>query len=95
MSRITFEQIPSISVEIQDAVLDLALPVMANGQPARVFLSKREHLEFHGDDMIVIVWDLPNEEYGESFTTKYFMMKEPGVLTWGHDNGEIILEAID
>lgn len=95
MTRINLEQIPSISLEIQDGVLDKALRVKANGQPARVFLSKRDHLQFRGDDAIVIVWDIPNGEYGESFNTKYFMMNEPGVLKWGHEDGEIILESID
>jgi hypothetical protein len=94
MTLLTLENIPNIPIEIQENVLDLALRVKANGEPARIFVSKREHLGFSGDDKIVIVWDSPNSDYGESFTTKYFQMETPGILTWG-EAGQITIEAIE
>ena len=53
-----------------------------------------DHIPFNGDDEIVIIWEKPNQVYGESFTTKYFFMDEPGLLQWGHDKDVITLEYI-
>jgi hypothetical protein len=94
MRKIIIDEIPQISVENQETFLNLALRVKANDELAKIFISKREHLGFSGDDKIVIVWDSPNSDYGESFTTKYFQMETPGILTWG-EAGQITIEAIE
>lgn len=94
MNYISLNMIPEITADNQESILDLALKVRANGEPARIFVSKREHLGFSGDDKIVIVWDSPNSDYGESFTTKYFQMEKPGILTWG-EAGQITIAAIE
>lgn len=95
MKKIHLEDIPLIPIEKQDNVLETALDVFANGEKAKIFISQRDHIAFNGDDKIVIVWDKPNKEFGESFTTKYFIMKEPGILHWGHEGGKITIEKLD
>jgi len=92
VAKISINQIPEISADNQESFLDLALNVRANGEKAKVFISKRENSDFNGDDKIVIIWDSPNREFGQSFTTKYYTMSEDGVLQWGHDGSQIILE---
>lgn len=67
---------------------------MANGERAKIFISKRDQIAFSGDDKIVIVWEHPNKTYGESFTTKYFSINEPGLLHCGSEDEVIILEHI-
>lgn len=94
MKKVTLNDIPSISIEKQDNVLDLALNILANGEKAKIFISQGDHVPVGGDEKIVIVWDTPNKIYGESFTTKYFLMDEPGLLTWGHDHTVITVEFI-
>jgi hypothetical protein len=95
MKKVHLEEIPLIPIEKQDNVLETALDVFANGEKAKIFISQRDHLSFNGDDRIVIVWDKPNKEFGESFTTKYFIMDEPGILLWGHEGGKITVEHLD
>lgn len=94
MGKVTISDIPVISVSTQDNFLELALRIKANGENAKIFISSRENIPLVGDDKIVIVWEIPNKEFGESFTTKYFEISEPGVLQWGHDGGTIILEKL-
>ena len=94
MKKVNLKDIPSIPIEKQDNVLDLALDILANGEKAKIFISQRDHIPFNGDDKIVIIWEKPNLVYGESFTTKYLSMDEPGLLQWGHDKDVITLEYI-
>ena len=95
MKKVNLNDIPYIPIEKQENVLEDVLNIFANGEKAKIFISQRDHVAFNGDDKIVIVWDNPNKEYGESFTTKYFTMNEPGVLLWGHDGGKITIEQLD
>jgi len=92
MEKLSISDIPVISLSNQDNFLELALRVKANGEDAKIFISSREEIPFGGDDKIVIIWDSPNLEFGESFTTKYYEISEPGVLQWGHDDGVILIE---
>jgi hypothetical protein len=92
MEKLTISDIPVISARNQDNFLELALRIKANGEDAKIFISSKEEIPFSGDDKIVIVWDSPNLEFGESFTTKYYEIREPGVLQWGHDDGVILIE---
>jgi hypothetical protein len=86
MKKVNIEDIPLIPLEVQENVLDRALSVLVDGEKAKIFISQRDHVAFNGDDKIVIVWDKPNEIHGKDFTTKYFFMKEPSILRWGHEN---------
>jgi hypothetical protein len=95
MKKVYLNEIPLIPFNKQDNVLEIALDVFANGEKAKIFISQRDHLAFNGDDKIVIVWDKPNKEFGESFTTKYFIMDEPGELRWGQEGGKITVEQLD
>ena len=95
MKKVYLNEIPLIPFNKQDNVLEIALDVFANGEKAKIFISQRDHLAFNGDDKIVIVWDKPNKEFGESFTTKYFIMDKPGELCWGHEGGKITVEQLD
>jgi hypothetical protein len=94
MKKVHLDDIPLIPIENQDNVSETALDVFANGEKAKIFISQRDHIAFNGDDKIVIVWDKPNKEFGDSFTTKYFIMNEPGILSWGHGGGKIIIEQL-
>lgn len=94
MKKVHLDDIPLIPIEKQDNVLESALDVFANGEKAKIFISQRDRLAFNGDDKIVILWDKPNKEFGESFTTKYYLMDEPSILNWGHDGGQITIEHI-
>lgn len=95
MKKVSLTEIPHISTDIQDNVQNLSLNILADGERANIFISKRDEVPFSGDDKIVIIWEHPNKKYGESFTTKYFSMNEPGLLHWGSENGIITLEHID
>ena len=86
MKKVNIEDIPLIPIEVQENVLDRALSVLVDGEKAKIFISQRDRVAFNGDDKIVIVWDKPNEIHGKDFTTKYFFMKEPSILRWGHEN---------
>ena len=92
MEKVINSDIPVISITNQDNYLELALRIKANGEDAKIFISGRDDIPFAGDDKIVIVWDKPNNEFGESFTTKYYNITEPGILEWGYDGGKIIIE---
>jgi len=85
MKKVTLEDIPLIPIEVQENVLDRTLSVLVDGEKAKIFISQRDHVAFNGDDKIVIVWDKPNKIHGKDFTTKYFIMNEPGILRWGHE----------
>ena len=91
MRKLTLSDIPKIPVSNQDYQVS-ALRIKANGEDALIFISTREDQPFSGDEKVVIVWDKPNKEFGESFTTKYFDITEPGILDWGYDGGKIIVE---
>lgn len=95
MKKVCLNDIPQISSDIQDNVQDLSLNILADGERAKIFISKRDQVPFSGDDKIVIIWEHPNKKYGESFTTKYFSMNQPGLLYWGSENEIITLEHID
>jgi hypothetical protein len=84
MKKVSLEDIPLIPIEVYRNALDRALRVLVDGEKAKIFMSQRDHVAFNGDDKIVIVWDKPNKIHGEDFTTKYFIMNEPGILRWGH-----------
>lgn len=92
MEKLSISDIPIISIINQDNFLELALRIKANGEDAKIFISTREDVDFNGDDKIVIVWDSPNVEFGESLSTKYYEISEPGVLQWGHDGKVILIE---
>lgn len=92
MNKVNISEIPIIPFPEPANYFELALRVKANGEDALIFISGREHIPFNGDDKIFIVWDEPNKDFGKSFVTKYFDMKEPGILQWGHDGGTITLE---
>ncbi|MFC5191893.1 hypothetical protein ACFPIK_08945 [Algoriphagus aquatilis] len=89
MKRITLEEIPVISIDNQEDFLSKALDIKADGKEAKIFISDKGEWS---DEKIVIVWKEKNKKYGESFTTKYFTMDEPGVLKYGHEGDQIILE---
>lgn len=95
MKKVSLNDIPLISTDSQDNILKVSLDILADGERAKIFISKREHVAFSGDDKIVIIWEQPNKKYGESFTTKYFSINEPGLLHWGNEGGVITLEHID
>jgi hypothetical protein len=61
----------------------------AENQKAKIFISKPG--DYYSEEKIVIIWDEPHPTYGESFTTKYYYMKEDGILEWGENNPPIIL----
>ena len=91
MKKVKLSEIPVIPKTVSNFI-DLALKVKANGADAKIFISSPGQTSFNGDEKIVILFDEPNQQFGDSFTTKYFDMPEPGVLTWGHDGGTITLE---
>ena len=91
MTKVKLTDIPIISAKNQETFLDLALAIKANGEDAKIFISRWDE-NFYDDEKIVIVWDKPNRELGKSFTTKYFLVEEPGILKWGHDDGKIHIE---
>ena len=45
---------------------------------------------------IVLVFDPPHPEWGNEFSTKYFIFddKEPGVVKWGHEGKSFHIEKI-
>jgi hypothetical protein len=86
MKKVRLEDIPLIPIEVQENVLNRALSVLVDGERAKIFISQRDHIPFNGDDKVVIVWEKPNNTYGETFTTKYFLVNEPGILRWGYSN---------
>jgi hypothetical protein len=42
---------------------------------------------------VVIVFDQEHQRWGDYFTTKYFMFKEPGKMHWGHEGEFMEIEA--
>ncbi|WP_295234026.1 hypothetical protein [Sediminibacterium sp.] len=95
MKKVSLNDIPQISTDSQDNILNLSLNILADGERAKIFISKRDQIAFSGDDKIVIIWEHPNKIYGESFTTKYFSINEPGLLHWGTEDGIITLEHLN
>ena len=91
MTKVKLSDIPVISAKNQETFLDLALAIKANGKDAKIFISRWDE-QFYDDEKIVIVWNKRNREFGKSFTTKYFLIKEPGILEFGHDDGKIYIE---
>ena len=86
MKKITLSEIPVIPFPEPANYIDLALKVKANGEDAKIYISGRENSpfieegQFFGDDKVIIIWDAPNNKYGDSFITKYFVTESPGWL---------------
>jgi len=60
------------------------MKVSVDGYRAEIFIDER-----YGSDKIIILFNDIHPKWGEVFTTKYFIFKSPGEMSWGHE-GEIM-----
>lgn len=62
------------------------LPVMIDGIPGTCWIQERDF----ACEKIVVTFDRPHPVHGDGIYTKYFYLKEPGNLHWGHD--DVVME---
>ena len=63
--------------------------VIVDGYEAECFIVER-----WGSDKIVILYKKSHPRWNDCFTTKYFIFKEPGIMSWGHNNEKMEIEII-
>lgn len=100
------EEIPAINInglsktveELNDHISfysmgkEKGLPILADGIKAYIFLCKVDDYTDYSSEKIVIVFIDKHPKWKELFSTKYFMIKKPGKLDWGHDGGTFQIE---
>ena len=91
MKAVTEEMIPINPMSAEpDSVPPNSLKVTVDRNNAICFIQER-----WGSEKIVIIFEKPHQEWGEFFTTKYFLFEEPGKMQWGHDGNYMKLELIE
>ncbi|MBO96141.1 MAG: hypothetical protein CMA80_06105 [Euryarchaeota archaeon] len=65
-------------------------PVLVDGIPALASIGS------HGaySQRIVITLEQEHPELGREFSTKYYMIETPGIVTWGHNGQSFTIEKI-
>ena len=92
MKPIDLNEIPVVDSKLsRKDILKRALQGFADDKSAKIYISKTNDNFYGPKEKIVIIWEQPHSEFGEDFTTKYFIMNKPGVLEWGHDGGTILI----
>ena len=63
--------------------------VIVDGHSAECFL----HDTLFYTTKVVILFDEDHPQWGEYFTTKYFMFNEPGKMHWGHGDEYMVMKV--
>lgn len=66
----------------------LGLSVLVDGMPALIFVGVSND-GIYSRDKLVVLFENKHPKWEYCFQTKYYIMKEPGKLEWGH-SGEVM-----
>ena len=70
------------------------LSVFVDGKPAVIFIGVSND-GFYSRDKLVILFENKHPKWEYCFQTKYYMIKEPGKLDWGHEGEAMKVELLN
>ena len=76
--------------ELKKFIQSKALPAWVDGLSALIYIGERSNC--FSEEKIVVLYEEKNERWPEGFQTKYFFMREPGTLYWGHHDEKMHVE---
>jgi hypothetical protein len=74
-----------------DSLEDKSIAVLLDGHKGRCFISSG----MWRSEKIIIVFDDEHPHFGKEFGTKYYMIEEPGILSYGHDGVTLEIYSLE